>query len=241
MALSIYVGVCTYLKGASRYHYFWYVSGFVTVVICLEAGPDPVRAFQTAMLRAQETGLGILVYTLVSILLWPRSSVSDFKAISIDLVSVHRRLCHAHLYLMDRQMSWKELQAIREQEVHKQSIFDQLLPTVESESYEVWAFRRHWGRFRDLSVELMETMEHLSAGLKEAREFDWNRFMPNLDVFSKELDKRFEQIEQTLAGGPPQTSPKHIDISIDKQAVKTLSPFQKAGTAVTWKPAAKTQ
>jgi uncharacterized membrane protein YccC len=72
--LSAYVGVCTYMMAGPRLQYFWFVCGFVSVIICMDAGFDSVNAFNTAILRTQETGLGILVYSLVAILLWPQHS-----------------------------------------------------------------------------------------------------------------------------------------------------------------------
>jgi len=69
LATSVYVGICTYLMTGPKKQYFWNVSGFVCVLLCMSAGPDPVNAFDTAILRAQETGLGILVYSLVTTLL----------------------------------------------------------------------------------------------------------------------------------------------------------------------------
>jgi len=76
--LSLYIGFCTYMMGAAKYQYFWQVCGFVCIIICLDAGPNAVSAFETTILRVEETGLGILVYSLITIFLWPTNS----KAIS---------------------------------------------------------------------------------------------------------------------------------------------------------------
>jgi len=67
-ALSAWVGYCTYMNAGTRHQYFWFVAGFVSVIICFDAG-TATNAFDTALLRAQETGLGILVYTLVTLLI----------------------------------------------------------------------------------------------------------------------------------------------------------------------------
>ena len=75
--------------------YFWQVCGFVMVIICMDAGPDPVNAFDTAVLRAQQTGLGILVYSLVAIFLWPSSSRAGFYAAAGDLASTQHQLYQA--------------------------------------------------------------------------------------------------------------------------------------------------
>ena len=46
----------------------------------MDAGPDPANAFKMTALRTQETGLGILVYSVVSMLLWPTRSLSGLVA-----------------------------------------------------------------------------------------------------------------------------------------------------------------
>src|SRR5210317_462504 len=80
LCLSAFAGFCCYMMSGSKRAYFWQVAGFVVVIICMDAGPNPVNAFNTAILRAEETGLGILVYSLVAIFLWPSSSRADFDA-----------------------------------------------------------------------------------------------------------------------------------------------------------------
>jgi uncharacterized membrane protein YccC len=79
VALSAWIGLCTYRMGVSKHTYFWFVAGFVSAIICADAGVDPVNAFDIAVLRVQETGLGILVYTLVSVLLWPAGTLAELE------------------------------------------------------------------------------------------------------------------------------------------------------------------
>ena len=71
--LSLYVGICTYMLTGKKYQYAWFVSGFVCLVIGVNAGTTAEQAFQIAVERTQETGMGILVYSLISVFLWPRS------------------------------------------------------------------------------------------------------------------------------------------------------------------------
>ena len=72
--LSVYIGVCTYMIAGNKRQYFWYCCAFVCLVICDHAAGDATNAFDVAVLRIQQTGMGILVYTLVSVFLWPTSS-----------------------------------------------------------------------------------------------------------------------------------------------------------------------
>ena len=77
LSLSVYYGFCTYMMTGSKRPYFWFVSAFVCMVIMVDAIPfDPLRSFQIVVARVEETAMGILVYSLVSAFLWPRSSRS---------------------------------------------------------------------------------------------------------------------------------------------------------------------
>ena len=71
VVVSLYVGFCTYMLTGKKLVYFWFVSAFVCMLITIAGGANSQNAFYTALMRAQETGLGILVYSLVSVFLWP--------------------------------------------------------------------------------------------------------------------------------------------------------------------------
>lgn len=59
--------------------YFFYTSAIVAILIVVQSrgGDTP---FTVAVDRMQETLLGILVYTVLALLLWPRSSLEALKA-----------------------------------------------------------------------------------------------------------------------------------------------------------------
>ena len=67
--LSVHMGFCTYMAAGNKRQYFWFCCAFVCLVICAHAAGDLANAFDVAVLRVQQTGMGILVYTLVSIFL----------------------------------------------------------------------------------------------------------------------------------------------------------------------------
>ena len=72
-AMAFWVGLCTYMMGGPRHQYFWHVSGFTAANIAFSSVPNAEGAFDLATLRALQTGLGVLVYSLVSIFIWPAS------------------------------------------------------------------------------------------------------------------------------------------------------------------------
>jgi len=84
VTLSIYVGICTYMMTGSKIPYFYQVSAFVCTIICFDGGVNSVNAFQTAIARIEETAMGIIVYVLVAIFIWPRNDCKDDERISVN-------------------------------------------------------------------------------------------------------------------------------------------------------------
>jgi len=233
LILSIFLGFMAYMMGASRSPYFWQVTGFVTVIICMDGGLDPANAFDTAVLRAQETGLGILVYSLVAVLLWPSSSRADFDAAATDQASTQHQLYRAYLQLMQGQGGEEKAQPLRAQEIQLQTRFGQLLDAAVAEDYEVWELRRQWRHYQHLSADLTETMQRWRESFAEVQTLDLHLLLPDLTAYGDELERRLAQVDRVLAGETPQSAPQALEMPLDRDAVKQLSHFHKAAVEVT--------
>ena len=125
--ISVWVGLCTYMMAGTKHQYFWHVSAFVCVIICMDGGPDSANAFEIAILRAQETGLGILVYSLVSIFLWPSSSRADFETAAGKLAATQHQLYRAYFALMNGKGDAQEAKSLHAQAAQEWARFNQLL------------------------------------------------------------------------------------------------------------------
>ncbi|MEJ2178631.1 MAG: FUSC family protein, partial [Gammaproteobacteria bacterium] len=211
--LSAYVGFCTYMMGGTKHQYFWHVCGFVCAIICMSAGPNSIKAFETALLRAQETGLGILVYSLVSIFIWPITSRADFEAAAGNLLATQKQLFRSYLNLMSGLRGTGEAQALRAQEVQEMTRFGQLLDAAQTDTYEVWEVRQQWARYRSHAVELTETMARWRVSFAEVKSLDLSRLLPNLDTFGAELEERLVQIGRMLANQAPERHPAAMDLA----------------------------
>ena len=231
--LAAWAGFCTYMMGGKKYQYFWNVCGFVTIIICMNAGPDSVNAFNIAMLRTQETGLGILVYSLVSLFLWPSGSSTGFYTAAGKLASTQHQLYQAYLGQMNNTDSGGETQTLRTQMLQEQTQFIQLLDAAEMDTYEVWEMRQQWRQYQQRSLDFTETMERWHENFTELQVLDIWSLLPNLTTFGAELDERFTQIERMLADQAPDHRPVTIDLTQDDAGVRSLSHFHRAALAVT--------
>ena len=230
--LSAWVGFCTYMTWGKRHPVFWGYSGYVCAVVSMAAGPDPVNAFQTAVLRAQETGLGILVYSLVAMLVWPINSRPKFEAAAAKLASTQQQLLKTSLEWMAGKGDPTTVQQLRAREMQEQKQFVQLFAAAETDSYDIWELRHHWRSYQHLVAELSEAMARWRENLTGMHSLDLPGLMPNLSSFAVELDDRLTQIGRMLANQAPGQQPSAVDLEIDDTKVVHLSHFHKAALTV---------
>ncbi|NOQ13157.1 MAG: hypothetical protein GQ583_01575 [Methyloprofundus sp.] len=231
--LSIYIGFCTYMMGARKYQYFWNVCGFVCIIIALEAGPESLHAFETAIQRSEETGLGVLVYSVVASLLWRSNSAVDFYAIVKQLSLTQHLLYRAYQKQMNGQGDLAEIQTLKVQKQQQQARFQQLLDAAETDSYEIKALHREWLLYQSQVLELSVGMECWYDNFAKLQTLGQQRFLLNLNAFDQELEQRFVQINCMLEDTPPEHKPDLIDLQLDKDVLSSLSPFQKSILAAT--------
>ena len=233
LSLSLYVGFCTYMLTGKKYPYAWFVSGFVCLVVGVSAGTTAEQAFQMAVERTQETGMGILVYSLISVFIWPQSSAGAFNNASRKLFATQTQLYRAYLGLMDGKGTAEESRPLRLQEAQLLNQVGQLLMAAEMDSYEVWEVRKQWHRFLAQSTALMEVLERWRQSFAEIQELKLTTLMPNLESLGSEIDLRFQQTERMLAGEKPDHMPQVVTLKVDKTETLSLNHFQKAAVTVT--------
>jgi len=231
VALSSYIGLCTYLMTGQKRQYFWNVCGLVCVIICMSAGPDPVNAFDIVVLRAEETGLGILAYSLVTALLWPVSNRKDFFAVTGELASGQRQFCQAGLN-RGQESATKQAAVLKGPLLQAQTRFQQLLLAAESDTREVWEMRRYWRLYKEQTTSLTETIGRSTQSLAELEASKTPPLLSNLNIFLDEIDKRFAEIEKMLAGEEPEHHPNDIELVQDTAGLQTLSHFEQAEVVV---------
>lgn len=248
LALSAWVGFCTYRMTQSKRGYFWFLAGFATVVLGFDGGTDPVHAFDTAILRAQETGLGVLVYALVTTLLWPASARPGFEAATRALTRVQHRLYSVYREAMAGHESRPAHQASQDLvggEPHQDpraiaaqydqllAAFDASLDAAVTDSYEVGEQRRQWREFQRQSTALRETLERWHQSSDEFVDLDLDDLLPTLGAAMTEIDQRLAEIERLLDGGEAIQHPAQaIDLSYDPARVRAMSYFHIAAFGV---------
>jgi uncharacterized membrane protein YccC len=234
VCVSLYVGFCTYKLTGKSQSYFWFLASFTCLIIIgVSSPPESQSAFQVAVLRTQETAMGALVYTLVAVFLWPRSSVGMFGEASRKLWASQMQLYQTYRDLMSGKGKVKTSRPLRLQEIQQLTEVGQLLNAAEVDSYEVWEVRQQWRLFHHQSTDLMETFERWRQSFAEIQSLNLTKLLPNLEAVNAELCLRFEQIARMLADEAPSKTAQAITLAVDKVEMRSLTRFEEAAVIVT--------
>lgn len=228
VGVSIWVGLCTYMMGGSQRAYFWNVAGLVCVIVCMDAGPSSTNAFSVAMLRAQETGLGILVYSLVASLLWPTRSGAQFAAAVNEFVAAQASLyegCRDRVLGQSTAAQTHELSAQLRQARDR---FQTLLAAADTDTYEVWALRAQWQTFQRQALALTISLARWRDTLEGIQDIDLAKVFPDLQELDDLLGQRFKGMAAMLANEPPAGDSAPLELAVDRAGFRALSAFERA-------------
>jgi len=241
LVLSLYVGFCTYMVTGKRYQYFWFVSAFVCMIIAFESGTQSQQAFNIAMLRAQETGLGILVYSLITVFLWPQNSRAALGDVTKKLAAVQAKLFQVYKTQLLTGEVATESPALRLQEVQLISRFRQTLSGAVTDTYEVWEMRRSWRRYDQQTSAFMEVLERWREGFPEVQALELETLLPGIAPVCEGIARRLDQLDHMLAGHAPGPVPDPVALETDSKRAATLNHFEKAALMVTREQLARLQ
>ena len=100
------------------------------------------------MLRMQETGLGILVYSLVAPFVWPQHTGPQLTKAAVELVALQRQLLGACLATIAGRDTSPGPSQLAAQEHKSRAGVDQLLQAARVDSSEVRELRTQWRGFQ---------------------------------------------------------------------------------------------
>jgi uncharacterized membrane protein YccC len=232
LALSAWLGPCTYLAGGKRIPYTWQVAGFTCVIIAVDSSGDPAQAFTTAVLRTQETGLGILAYGLVALFLWPSSSRQRFHAAVSARAAAQRELFQACVTVLRTGAGRERLPELRTRALQQEAQFDQLLEAAALDTREVADRIRLWRRYQREAAELGEHLMRWQESFSELEALDLDCYIPELEAFEGEIERRLLAVEAMLGNRTHPREPAAVTLSLHGPAMRGLRQFEAAALAV---------
>ncbi len=210
LALSLWTAFCGYMSMTSaRSYYFWYVAGFVVPLLTIDGGGLPAQTFDIVVLRAQQTLLGVLCFTLVSVLVLPVRSghilaaettrlVSALRAFGRDAFSKLSTTATPGRAAAEPEADRAQLEEARTQATRALAALPPLLAAAELDTYGIWESRHAWrAALRDLA-RLNRTLERLHQNHTELADVDMHAHLRGLDRLRTVVDARLQRVEALL-------------------------------------------
>lgn len=226
--ITVFMGFCAYRITLSRYVYFWFISGYVAILLAANVSLGARLAFYTAVYRVQETCLGILVYALVSVFIWPQRCANDLAHLVKSLVGVQAKILdHAFALMLGGGDSgdagqWYALEA---------QLLGQLtrrLDAAEAEQFEIHEARHWWRAVVARCQGLMEGMDLWREGFSELRHLDIATLLPELAEARGMFRRRFAALAQLVETKETEIPSTTLSLGIDTERLDALPAFEQA-------------
>jgi uncharacterized membrane protein YccC len=188
--LSLWVSFSAYRMTVSRYVYVWFIGGYVGTLIAAYIGSGPQGLFTVFTARIQETALGIIIYAIVSTLIWPQKSSDELNRLLADLLNTQKTIFNRYFEAMSGRGGEETEPSLYATETQLIARLGQRLQAAEIEQFEVYEMRHWWRRSLGQCQEFMEVLELWRESLGELRQTDVATLFTNLDEYRANLLRR---------------------------------------------------
>ena len=189
------------------------------------------ESHQIVMLRLSQTLMGSLVMVLVSVLIWPKTSIREFEDLARKGWANQLQLYDAVRKTMSGEDRGDEARRLRLNDIDMMEEIHFVLHIAENDSFEMMETGHHWHEFLHQSAVQVEGLESLRESLADVQGLELRTVLPDLDTLLSELAERFEQTQQMLAKKAPTRMPQTVALTVDEAEIEALPRFQQAAVA----------
>lgn len=230
--VSVWIGFCTWkMTGTSRW-YFWFVAGFTVPLLSMLSAAEKTDPFDVAVLRGQQTLLGIIVFTLVSSFVFPSSSrqrlIATLREQVDALHSVFEELMADLRATPDTKNDARQAADIRTAAFHRQSGLLANLDAAVLDSFTVSDARRAWRAAITALADLLDELERFRLGIPELKEADAEQRLSGLEEYSAEIRKRLKAAAALMAGEDAEPTARDSGLAIEDSPNERMALFQRA-------------
>ncbi len=235
----LYLVVVGYFMQSSRYPYAWFVAGFLPSLVWATTYGKIDNAFSYATFRYLETTAGVVIYTAVSALIWPRNAGDALNRQGHEFCQQLQNLFGVYRRQLEEAEQSADASA---QRAKLAGTATQMLSTLEAASADtpsVAAQKRVWQSFRGNARDTVESMELWRQSIDDCRHLGLDRVLPQVHSTLEKLQQRLARIDflwqARSAGGEVNATGDHDesllqceDLGLVKDQAAKLSHFEKA-------------
>jgi uncharacterized membrane protein YccC len=237
LAFALYVAVIGYFMQGSRNSYAWYVAAFVPLVVWGSNYPNFNTAFYFGTFRWLETTVGILIYTMVDLVLWPRQAGDQLNQQGQQLWAEVRELLGDCRRRLNQPESLEDNCSLRTRLSGTLSRTASTLQDAYVDTPAVQAQKRVWEHLGSSARALVDALELWRESFDGCAKLDLDTLLPELGRTLDTLDTRLERIgalwEQRHTGDDASDDGDHslvttLDLDFDRSTYERLSHWQRA-------------
>jgi uncharacterized membrane protein YccC len=239
LGVSLYLVVIGYFMQTSRQGDIWFNAGFIAVAVWSSSYMKVDTAFHFATTRFLETAAGVIIFTLVSVLFWPRTSRQSLLQQGQDLWDGMHKLFRLYRGQLREPKTAPEDDASR---LHMQlaGTYQNLLATLEAAYADTDAVRRNKKSWELLRVDLRafgNTQELWRESITDCNALNLDKLLPGLASALTTVEARLargtvlwraQQEPGSEQAGSDADLLKELPLDIDNSAATGLSQLQHA-------------
>ncbi|MCB1526076.1 MAG: FUSC family protein [Hyphomicrobiaceae bacterium] len=230
----VWVCFCIWrMQNDPEIYYFWYCCGFIVPLLSIMSGFDSARSFYIVELRARETLLGVLCFTVLALLLSHRSTYGKLrdvidKQISLlrDRINVVRRHAHHDKPETAHHQMPSGSDELQEQIARNFMNIPTLLTSAQMESFEL---RQHDDAWHEISRRLQTisaNVDRLDLSFELGNAGIGSSDLDRLDRTLVELSKRLENTSHILCRQAEPRRPQTLNPSdTPQETTASANPF----------------
>lgn len=143
LSYILYAAICVYQQTNPRNGYAWSISIMITTIVLVMGGLSGTQTFEVAILRIQETLLGVICFSVVFSLIWPASSRVVLLTTLKSYYEKQEHQVEAILNELDQVNSFKRDYSLGNS-VGRLTRLDDLIQAANADSYEVSSAHPLW-------------------------------------------------------------------------------------------------
>jgi len=191
LAMSAYFIAVSYLALNSRYIYAWFLAAMTAPIVWSSGYPDFDGAFLVGLSRFVETAGGVVVYTVVSLAVWPRSAAGQVGKVGGQLLEGLRELCRREGAGGEPP---EETEKLRASVAGLLPAFDKALAAAFSDTPSIKARAGTWRVLSTGVRSFDETRQLFRLSVEDNRSLDLDRLIPDLDAGLETVGRRLDRV-----------------------------------------------
>ncbi len=192
--LSCYLLIVGYFMQASQYIYAWFVAGFVATFIWESSYGNVDTAFHYAVFRSLETAMGVIIYMIVSALLWPRHTGPQLVQLGYAFYMDFHKVFVYYKKQIGNEQQDSSPAGLRASLVGDMTKLSSCLEAAYLDTPSILRKKRAWEQWREDIHTLVDSLELWSQSVDNCSKLDLLQCAPQIESAMSQVEKRFERI-----------------------------------------------